>query len=188
MFVGVFLKVKVEVKRPPFAECTFLYKFYQGPYNTSGKAFDEVSKLGKKFCCAGIYFDDPEVVASNETCFAVGVLIEKEKATQADTLEVTQTMKGVGYHSINFPVIEKAMCSTFPFKANFLCILVAVSKVYPALRDYIKEHGISPHPYIEYYKGDKIFFVAPLEKHMEFYVPEYEETKNDRDGQSEKSE
>ena len=61
-YLGVFLKVKVEVKRPPFAECTFLYKFHQGPYNTSGKAFDEVSKLGKKFCCAGIYFDDPEVV------------------------------------------------------------------------------------------------------------------------------
>ena len=86
-------------------------------------------------------------MASNETCFAVGVLIEKEKATQADTLEVTQTMKGVGYKSIDFPAIEKAMCTTFPFKANFMCILVAVSKVYPALRDYIKVSSIS-HKYI----------------------------------------
>ena len=37
-----------------------------------------------------------------------------------------------------------------------------------------QEHGISPHPYIEFYKNDKIYFVAPLDKNKDFYVPEYE--------------
>lgn len=62
-YLGVFLKVKVEVRKPPFAESIFVYKFHRGPYNTAGKAFDEISKLTNKFDCAGIYFDDPEVVS-----------------------------------------------------------------------------------------------------------------------------
>ena len=61
-YLGVFVKVKVEVKKPPFGESTFIYKFHRGPYNTAGKAFDEISKLTNKFHCAGIYFDDPEEV------------------------------------------------------------------------------------------------------------------------------
>lgn len=37
----------------------------------------------------------------------------------------------------------------------------------------LQEHGISPHPYMEFYKNDKTYFVAPLDKNEEFYVPEY---------------
>ena len=63
-YLGIFIKVKVEVKKPPFGDCTFLYKFHRGPYNQAGKAFDEVSKLTNRFPCAGIYFDDPEKVSN----------------------------------------------------------------------------------------------------------------------------
>ena len=62
-WLGVFVKVRVEVRRPPFGECTFFYKFYQGPYQKAGEAFGEVSKLAKRFPCVGIYFDDPEKVS-----------------------------------------------------------------------------------------------------------------------------
>lgn len=172
-YLGIFIKVKVEVRKPPFGDCIFLYKFHRGPYNQCGKAYDELSKLKSKFPCAGIYFDDPDVVASNETCYAIGILIEKEKSSKADVEEIRQTMKQAGFKSIEIPFVEKAMCTVFPFKANFLCILVAVAKVYPALRAYVKEHGISPHPYMEFYKNDKTYFVAPLDKNEEFYVPEY---------------
>ena len=61
-YLGVFVSVKVEVRKPPFGDCTFLYKFHRGPYNNAGKAFDEVGKLASKFPCTGIYFDDPEKV------------------------------------------------------------------------------------------------------------------------------
>ena len=81
-------------------------------------------------------------VASNETCYAIGILIEKEKSSKADVEEIRQTMKQAGFKSIEIPFVEKAMCTVFPFKANFLCILVAVAKVYPALRAYVKVGSI----------------------------------------------
>ena len=62
-YLGIFIKVKVEVRKPPFGDCIFLYKFHRGPYNQCGKAYDELSKLKSKFPCAGIYFDDPDVVS-----------------------------------------------------------------------------------------------------------------------------
>ncbi len=61
-YLGLFQKIKVQVRRPPFADCIFLYKFFRGRYSNSAPAFHEVSKFSSKFCCVGIYFDDPEKV------------------------------------------------------------------------------------------------------------------------------
>ena len=61
-YLGVFYKVKVEVRRPPFADCIFVYKFYRGSYSTAGHAFQEVSKYKSDHCCVGIYYDDPKKV------------------------------------------------------------------------------------------------------------------------------
>ena len=77
-------------------------------------------------------------VASDATCYAVGVFIEKEKTSSEDVAEISYSMKSVGYKWIEVPAISKAMCAIFPFKENFLAILVAVSKVYPAMRKYIQ--------------------------------------------------
>eukprot|EP00794_Sanderia_malayensis_P011806 gene11806-13029_t len=179
-YLGVFQKIKIEVKRPPFAACTFLYKFYKGRYSSAGTAFHELDKVkgNKRFSCVGIYFDDPDQVAADETCYAVGVFIEKEKTSQSEAEEITETMRGVGYKSVELPAVSKAVCTTFPFKIG-LSIVIAVAKVYPALRKYVQENKISPHPYLEYYKDSKIYFTAPLEECEKFYVPEYELVKKE---------
>ena len=81
-------------------------------------------------------------VASDATCYAVGVFIEKEKTSSEDVAEISYSMKSVGYKWIEVPAISKAMCAIFPFKENFLAILVAVSKVYPAMRKYIQVRNL----------------------------------------------
>lgn len=171
-YLGLFQKIKVQVRRPPFADCIFLYKFFRGRYSNSAPAFHEVSKFSSKFCCVGIYFDDPEKVAVDECCYAVGIFIEKEKTDKKEADEIKQTMMGVGYRAMETPAISKAMCASFPHKIG-LSIVFAVAKVYPALRSFVLEHKIAPHPYLEYHKGNRIYFVAPLEESEKFYVPEY---------------
>ena len=44
---------------------TFIYKFYNGPYQGAGKNFGEVVGLGltEEYITIGIHYDDPEKVS-----------------------------------------------------------------------------------------------------------------------------
>lgn len=63
-------------------------------------------------------------------------MVEKEKSAKEDVEEIQITMKNAGFKTIELPAIEKAVCSSFPFKPNSLCILVAVAKIYSAFGAY----------------------------------------------------
>lgn len=39
----------------------------------------------------------------------------------------------------------------------------------------MKEHKLCAHPYMEIYDGNTIYFMAPLARQNEFYVPEVQE-------------
>ena len=39
----------------------------------------------------------------------------------------------------------------------------------------LKEHKLCAHPYMEIYDGNTIYFMAPLARQNEFYVPEVQE-------------
>ena len=39
----------------------------------------------------------------------------------------------------------------------------------------MKEHKLCAHPYMEIYDGTTIYFMAPLARQNEFYVPEVQE-------------
>ncbi|XP_032503364.1 testis-expressed protein 264 isoform X2 [Phocoena sinus] len=65
--------------------------------------------------------------------------------------------------------------ATFPYTTP-LSIWLATRRVHPALDAYIKERKLCAHPRLEIYQQDQIYFMCPLARQGDFYVPEVKET------------
>ena len=63
---------------------------------------------------------------------AVGIFLSDE----TNHAEFKETMRGVGYSSIHFPEITKAVTSEFPHRTMF-SIIIGVFRVYPKLMTYV---------------------------------------------------
>lgn len=75
------------------------------------------------------------------------------------------------YHPFILPPITCCLHSWFPFTSTFSVIL-AINRVYPALRAEIQEKRLEAGPAIEIYTSDRIYFLMPLENQTAFFVPE----------------
>ncbi len=78
-------------------------------------------------------------------------------------------MGPVLYRIINF-----LSQSTFPVRTT-ISIYLAISRVYPRLKEYIASRGLCAYPAVEIYEEDHILFMMPLSRQEEWFVPEFSE-------------
>jgi ribosomal protein S17 len=164
------------------------YKLGRGPYSEAGHLFTELSgdlvredpeNHVQGLPTIGIFYDDPEKVKEVSRCrYAVGVILPSEGDPHRERLKTG--LEARGYSTTSLPVIDHVVYSVFPFRGVF-SILIAVKRVYPRLKQYIKEHNLCAHPCIEIYEGDKIYFIEPLSKQDQFYLFPEEEDEEDGD-------
>jgi hypothetical protein len=158
-YSGFFAKVQiVEKEVGPY---TFIGKEYVGNYQTSGTHQDSIYQdllsknldLEKGF---GIYRDNPEEVPEEECRFMVGCVL-KDK----DTIRRVE-LERAGY-IIQKMNVTNSMVVEFPYK-NSMSVLASVMKVYPALKEYMKEKGYQPVESLEIYTQDKIYISMEIKK------------------------
>ncbi|KAF0309885.1 Testis-expressed protein 264 [Amphibalanus amphitrite] len=178
--LGLFSEVEVKTGAPPFRELTVCYKFNRGPYKGCGHLFTEIYSIAPELKTIGLYYDDPEAVSSHELRYAVGAILSD--GVTPEPAGVRQRVTQHGFQVATFPAIEHAVLASFPFRATF-SIVLAIWKVYPALKEYIKKQSLCAWPMIELYDSSEIRFVAPLTRQEDFLVPEAtEEPAMDSDG------
>ncbi|PKK21690.1 testis expressed 264 [Columba livia] len=153
VYSGLFTEVVVSAGSPPVGSITLAYKFRVGPYGESGQLFTDGCSISSKLYSIGVYYDNPHTVSPEKCRFAIGRIFFK---------------------IFTFPAPSHVVMASFPFTTP-LSIHLAVNRVHPALDVYIKERKLCAHPRIEIYKEDRIYFVCPLARQGDFYVPEMKE-------------
>lgn len=167
--LGLFSEVEVKTGTPPFRELTVCYKFNRGPYKGCGHLFTEIYSIAPELKTIGFYYDDPEAVSSHELRYAVGAILSD--GVKPEPAGVRERVAEHGFRVATFPAIEHAVLASFPFHAA-LSVVIAIWKVYPALREYMKKQSLCAWPMIEMYDSTEIRFVAPLTRQEDFLVPE----------------
>ncbi|GIY71011.1 uncharacterized protein CDAR_263771 [Caerostris darwini] len=160
---GVFYKIEVKVTKPPFTKDVFVvYKF---THNDSSSLLTELRGLAPELNSFSIYHEDFSQ-SRKQIGSSVGVMV-------LDKMEESLYRKLIlaGYKDAFFPNIDYAVMSTFPFR-NQYCLTVAVYRVYPKLKEYIKANRLCAHPIMELYTKDTVYFIAPLSKQFDFYAAE----------------
>ncbi|KAM9227231.1 testis-expressed protein 264 [Leptosomus discolor] len=172
VYSGLFTEVVVSAGSPPVGSITLAYKFRVGPYGESGQLFTDGCSISSKLYSIGIYYDNPHTVPPEKCRFAIGRILSEGDAKPSE--EQIKRFQKYGFKIISFPAPSHVVMATFPFTTP-LSIHLAVNRVHPALDIYIKERKLCAHPRIEIYKEDRIYFVCPLARQGDFYVPEMKE-------------
>ncbi|XP_030062078.1 testis-expressed protein 264 [Microcaecilia unicolor] len=168
-YSGLFAEVVVRAGAPPIRSITVAYKFRLGPYADCGNLFTESCSIAPKLPSIGLYYDNPYTVPAEKCRYIVGSILSE--GDEKPTPEMTRLFHKYGFKMITFPELSHVVMATFPYTTPF-SIQLATNRVHPALDTYIKERKLCAHPWIEIYKGDKIYFVCPLSRQGDFYVPE----------------
>ncbi|CAN7989412.1 unnamed protein product [Ixodes hexagonus] len=171
-YCGLFAPIDIKAEKPPFKDLQVAYKFCRGSYKNSGALFTEVHSIAPSLKCIGVYYDDPNEVETMHLRYLVGVVLNDTE--RPATKEVKQQLESEGFKTASFPAVDHAVTTEFPFRGS-VSIMIAVARVYPKLREYIKEKLLCARPMIEIYEGDRVVFVCPLAKQDEFYVEETSE-------------
>ncbi|NWI57622.1 TX264 protein, partial [Calyptomena viridis] len=172
VYSGLFTEVVVSAGSPPVGTMTLAYKFRVGPYGESGQLFTDGGSISSKLCSIGVYYDNPHTVSPEKCRFAIGRILSEGDAKPSE--EQIKRFQKYGFKIFTFPAPSHVVMATFPFTTP-LSIHLAVNRVHPALDTYIKERKLCAHPRIEIYKQDRIYFVCPLARQGDFYVPEMKE-------------
>eukprot|EP00892_Ulva_mutabilis_P006110 jgi/Ulvmu1/3871/UM018_0090.1 len=120
----------------PMEGFTYVYVDHVGPYKTVGKAFDKLLAEMKdaempvdfkydRF--VGVYLDNPGKVPASECRARAGVIVDDETAAACPLPSRT-------YQS-------QETAQTQLLYIDFLSVLIAISKAYPALQKYCKSRG-----------------------------------------------
>ncbi|CAI5767079.1 Hypothetical predicted protein [Podarcis lilfordi] len=172
VYSGLFTEVIVSAGLPPFSSITVAYKFQVGPYGDSGRLFTESCSISPRLCSIALYYDNPHTVDPEKCRYLVGSILSEGEEKPSE--EVVRMFLKYGFKIINFPAPSHVVMATFPYTTP-LSIHLAVNRVHTALDVYIKERKLCAHPRLEIYKGNKIYFVCPLARQGDFYVPEMKE-------------
>ncbi|XP_069721666.1 testis-expressed protein 264 [Phaenicophaeus curvirostris] len=172
VYSGLFTEVVVSAGSPPVGSITLAYKFRVGPYGESGQLFTDGCSISSKLYSIGVYYDNPHTVSPEKCRFAIGRILSEGDAKPSE--EQIKRFQKYGFKIFSFPAPSHVVMATFPFTTP-LSIHLAVNRVHPALDTYIKERKLCAHPRIEIYKEDRIYFVCPLARQGDFYVPEMKE-------------
>ncbi|XP_035886156.1 testis-expressed protein 264 isoform X1 [Phyllostomus discolor] len=170
---GLLAGVAVSAGSPPIRNVTMAYKFHVGPYSETGQLFTESYSVCPRLRSIAIYYDNPHLVSPEKRRCAVGsILSEGEESPCPELLQLYQKL---GFKVFSFPAPSHVVTATFPH-TTALSIWLAARRVHPALDTYIKERKLCAHPRLEIYQQDQIYFVCPLARQGDFYVPEVKET------------
>ncbi|XP_053152676.1 testis-expressed protein 264 [Hemicordylus capensis] len=172
VYSGLFSEVVVSAGLPPIGNITVAYKFQVGPYGDCGRLFTESCSISPKLCSIAVYYDNPHTVDPEKCRYLVGSILSEGEEKPSE--EVLRMFHKFGFKIINFPAPSHVVMATFPYTTP-LSIHLAVNRVHPCLDTYIKERKLCAHPRLEIYKGDQIYFVCPLARQGDFYVPEMKE-------------
>nr|XP_006122329.1 testis-expressed protein 264 isoform X1 [Pelodiscus sinensis]XP_006122330.1 testis-expressed protein 264 isoform X1 [Pelodiscus sinensis]XP_014428712.1 testis-expressed protein 264 isoform X1 [Pelodiscus sinensis]XP_025040034.1 testis-expressed protein 264 isoform X2 [Pelodiscus sinensis] len=172
VYSGLFTEVVVSAGSPPIGSITVAYKFKVGPYDESGELYTESCSISPKLCSIGVYYDSPHTVLPEKCRYLAGCILSEGDEKPSEDL--VRYFRKYGFKIISFPAPSHVVMATFPFTTPF-SIQLAVNRVHPALDTYIKERKLCAHPRMEIYKGDRIYFICPLARQGDFYVPEMKE-------------
>ncbi|XP_008103292.2 testis-expressed protein 264 [Anolis carolinensis] len=172
VYSGLFAEVVVSAGLPPIGNITVAYKFQIGPYGDSGRLFTESCSISPKLWSIAVYYDNPHTVDPEKCRYAVGRVLSEGEEKPSE--EVVRMFLKYGFKIISFPAPSHVVMATFPYTTP-LSIHLAVNRVHTCLDTYIKERKLCAHPRLEIYKGDQIYFVCPLARQGDFYVPEMKE-------------
>ncbi|XP_053648684.1 testis-expressed protein 264 homolog isoform X2 [Cherax quadricarinatus] len=177
---GLFIPVDVKTCKPNIGEVYIAYKFARGPYKESGTLFTQVHTLLPEYRTIGVYYDDPKMRQSHKLRYIVGVILSENGSPV--TPEHRKLLEENGYEFATFPAIDHAVQTTFPFNST-ISIIVAVMKVYPALREYVELRSLCAHPFLEVYDNQRseIIFIGPLARQDDFYVPEVQQEEEEEE-------
>ncbi|XP_072438852.1 testis-expressed protein 264 [Chiloscyllium punctatum] len=172
LYSGLLSEVTVRSGPPPIGAFTVAYKYKQGPYREAGRLFTEITSIAPKLSSIGIYYDTPKKEAAEKPRYIAGsILSEGEEKPSEELIELFEKF---GFKIISFPEVTHVVMTTFPF-TTFLSLFIAMYRVYPILNNYIKERKLCAHPCLEIYRGDMIYYMCPLARQGDFYVPELKE-------------
>ncbi|XP_059142790.1 testis-expressed protein 264-like [Physella acuta] len=170
---GLFTSVDdVGTGKPPIGQAIIAYRFQKGPYNQAGQIFTEAALIAPDNKALGIYYDDPNKVDSYNLRYVVGSILSEGNAPVDE--EMVKKFTDKEFKILHLPEVSYAVHTQFPHITT-LSILIATNKAYPRLKEYIEERKLCAYPFIEYYDGKVIHFMAPLSKQEEFFVPECEQ-------------
>lgn len=168
-YCGLFAPIDIKAEKPPFQELKVAYKFSRGSYKNSGALFTEAHSIAPTLKCIGVYYDDPNEVDVPRLRYLVGVVLND--TDRPATKEVKEQLEAEGFKTASFPAVDHAVTTVFPFRGS-VSVMIAMARVYPKLREYIKEKLLCARPLMEIYEDERVLFVCPLSKQDEFYVEE----------------
>ncbi|XP_043443400.1 testis-expressed protein 264 isoform X1 [Prionailurus bengalensis] len=181
-YSGLLSGVVVSAGSPPIRNVTVAYKFHVGPYSETGRLFTESCSVSPKLRSIAVYYDNPHMVPPEKCRCAVGsILSEGEESPSSELIQLYQKF---GFKVFSFPAPSHVVTATFPYTST-LSIWLATRRVHPALDAYIKGRKLCAHPRLEIYQQDQIYFMCPLARQGDFYVPEVKETERKSRGPAE---
>ncbi|KAK3874977.1 hypothetical protein Pcinc_020127 [Petrolisthes cinctipes] len=168
---GIFEPVEVRTCKPDIGEVYIAYQFARGPYKESGALFTQIHTLLPEYRTVGVYYDNPKMKQPQKLRYIVGVILA-ENGSRVDP-DHRKLLEENGYRFATFPAIDHAVQASFPYKST-ISIVVAIMKVYPALREYVETRSLCAWPFLEVYdcKRGEIIFIGPLAQQDDFCVPE----------------
>ncbi|XP_067855109.1 testis-expressed protein 264 homolog [Heptranchias perlo] len=172
LYSGLLSEVSVRSGPPPVRSLTLAYKYRQGPYREVGRLFTESTSIAPKLSSIGVYYDDPKQVPEEKLRYIAGTILSEGDEKPSE--ELVKLFEKFGFKIFSFPEVTHVVMTTFPF-TTFLSLLLAIYKVYPVLDNYIKERKLCAHPCLEIYRRDLIYYICPLARQSDFYVPELKE-------------
>ncbi|XP_078065466.1 testis-expressed protein 264-like [Mustelus asterias] len=172
LYSGLLSQVSVRSGPPPIRAFTLAYKYKQGPYREAGRLFTEITSIAPTHSSVGIYYDHPKQESEEKLRYIAGSILSEGDEKPSE--ELVKLFEKFGFKIISFPEVTHAVMASFPF-TTFLSLLIAMYRVYPVLNNYIKERKLCAHPCLEIYRGDLIYFMCPLARQGDFYVPELKE-------------
>ncbi|CAK9296183.1 unnamed protein product, partial [Gordionus sp. m RMFG-2023] len=139
------------------------------PYKESGKIYKELISISPHTRYIALYYDNPYKVLPSERRYLVGALLsESNESIDKDLLN---KLKQSGYSEWDFPTVDNALNTQFPYK-NTLSIYLSAWRVYTAITKFIEANKIDVGPCIEVWDNDIVYYMCPLDHKEQFYVKE----------------
>ncbi|XP_046730478.1 testis-expressed protein 264 homolog [Silurus meridionalis] len=186
VYSGLLTKIHISTGSSPVKSITVAYKYREGPYRESGLLRAESCKIAPELPTVGVFYDDPKKVPGPECRCAVGSILSE--GDQRPSAELQELYEKLGFRIFTFPEVTHVVSSCFPYRTR-LSIILGVYRVYPQLACYIKDRKLCAHPFLEIYRNRLIYYMSPLARQGDFYVPEvqkperqeeWEESEEDR--------
>lgn len=169
VYSGLLAKISISTGSSPVKSMTVAYKYREGPYKESGLLFAESWRLAPELPTVGIFYDDPKKVPGPKCRSAVGSILSE--GDQRPSAELQELYEKFGFRIFTFPEVTHVVSACFPYRTRH-SIILGLCRVYPQLNCYIKDRKLCAHPFLEIYRDRLIYYMSPLAKQGDFYVPE----------------